>query len=177
MPPVGFEPHNLIRQVAADLRLRPRGPRDRHCKTILVLNTRGSQKVPGNVVYQCNGWTYDNAYLITFKVGPLRTHTHLLHRSYHCWKHRRKASFGIFRSSAVAFHLMSSTVGKRVPLRPIFRVGNSQKSLGERSGDYGGWVMTGMLFSARNCCTTSDVWLGAERTELLMIDVKTFRNM
>jgi len=21
--------------------------------------------------------------------------------------------------------------------------------------------MTGMLFSARNCCTTSDVWLGA----------------
>ena len=72
-----------------------------------------------------------------------RTHTHLPHRSCHCWKHRRKASFGIFRSSAVAFDMMSSMVAKRVPLRPIFRVGNSQKSIGTRSGEYGGWVMTG----------------------------------
>ena len=56
---------------------------------------------------------------------------------------------------------MSSMVAKCVPLRPIFRVGNSQKSLGARSGDYGGWVTTGMLFLVRNCCTTSDVWLGA----------------
>ena len=39
-------------------------------------------------------------------------------------------------------------VGKRIPLRPIFRVGNNQKSLGVTSGEYGGWVMTGMLFSA-----------------------------
>jgi hypothetical protein len=38
--------------------------------------TRGSQKVPGNVVQHCNGRTYDKAYLITFKVEPLRTHTH-----------------------------------------------------------------------------------------------------
>ena len=72
-----------------------------------------------------------------------------------------KAFFGIFRSSAVAFDLMSSMVAKRAPLRPIFRAGKSQKSLGVRSGEYGGWVMTGMLLSARNCCTTSDVWLGA----------------
>ena len=35
-------------------------------------------------------------------------------------------------------------VAKRVLLRPIFRVGNSQKSLGARSVEYGGWVMTGM---------------------------------
>ena len=45
---------------------------------------------------------------------------------------------------------MSSMVAKCVPLRTIFRAGNSQKSLGARSGDYGGWVMTRMLFSARN---------------------------
>jgi hypothetical protein len=86
---------------------------------------------------------------------------HTLYRSCHCWKHRRKASFGIFRSSAVAFYLLSSTVAKGVPLRPIFRVGNRQKSLEARSGEYGSWVMAGMLFSARNCCTTSDVCLGA----------------
>jgi len=79
------------------------------------------------------------------------THTHLLHQFCCCWKHRQKASFRIFRSWAVAFDLMSSMDVKRVPLMPIFRVGNSQKSLGARSGEYGGWVMTGMLFSARNC--------------------------
>jgi len=56
---------------------------------------------------------------------------------------------------------MSSMVAKRAPLRPIFRAGKSQKSLGVRSGEYGGWVMAWMLFSARNCCATSDVWLGA----------------
>jgi hypothetical protein len=62
-----------------------------------------------------------------------------LHRSCHCWKHL--PDFG--------------------PLEPNFRVGNSQKSLRARSGEYGGWVMTGMFFSARDGCTTSDVWLGA----------------
>jgi len=59
------------------------------------------------------------------------THTHLLHLSCHCWKHRRKASFGIFRSSAVVFDLLSSMVAKRVPLRPIFRVGNSRVTQSE----------------------------------------------
>jgi hypothetical protein len=39
----------------------------------------------------------------------------------------------IFPTSAVVFDLMSSMVTKRVPLRPIFRVGNSQKSLEARS--------------------------------------------
>jgi hypothetical protein len=78
------------------------------------------------------------------------THTHMLYRSCHCWKHRRKASFAVFQSSAVAFDLMPSTVAKRGPLRPIFRAGNSQKSLGARPREYGCWLMT-----------TSDVWLGA----------------
>jgi hypothetical protein len=35
----------------------------------------GSQKVPRVVVLHWNGMTYSNAYLITFKVGPLCTHT------------------------------------------------------------------------------------------------------
>jgi hypothetical protein len=34
-----------------------------------------SQKSPGIVVYHYNGTIYDNAYLITFEVGPLRAHT------------------------------------------------------------------------------------------------------
>jgi hypothetical protein len=109
-----------------------------------------------------------NACLITFKVGPLRarthththTHTHLFHLSCHCWKQWRRVSFGIFHSLAVAFDLLSSIVAKRVPLRPIFRVWNNQKSFGPGSGEYGDWMLTGMYFSAKNYCTTSDVWLG-----------------
>ena len=37
--------------------------------------TTGTQKVLGMVVLHCNGRTYGNAYLITFKVEPLGTHT------------------------------------------------------------------------------------------------------
>jgi len=42
---------------------------------VFSYSTRGSQKVPGNMVQHSNRKTYDNAYLITFKVGPLRAHT------------------------------------------------------------------------------------------------------
>ena len=37
----------------------------------------------------------------------------MLHRSSHRWKHKRKAFFGIFRSSPIAFDLMSSMVANR----------------------------------------------------------------
>jgi hypothetical protein len=49
----------------------------------------------------------------------------------------------------------------RTHTRPIFRTGNDQNSLGARFGEYVGLVTTGMSFSAKNCCATSDVWLGA----------------
>jgi hypothetical protein len=89
-----------------------------------------------------------------------RTHAHLLSRSCHYWKHQRKASFGIFQSLDVAFDLMLCLGAKSAPLRPIVTSGNSQKSLGVRTGEYGGWLMTGKFFW-RGACTTSDVWLGA----------------
>jgi hypothetical protein len=85
----------------------------------------------------------------------------MLHWCCHYWKHRQKASFGIFWNSAIVFDLMSSMLAKHVPLSPIFIAGNSQKALGARSGKYSSWVMTRMFFSARNCYTTSDMWLGA----------------
>jgi hypothetical protein len=51
--------------------------------------------------------------------------------------------------------LMSSMVAKRAPLRPIFRVGNSQKSFGVRNREDSGLVKKGMSFSVRNCSTAS----------------------
>jgi hypothetical protein len=44
-------------------------------KTLFIFYTMDSQKVSGTVVFHCPGWTYGNACLITFKVGPLRPHT------------------------------------------------------------------------------------------------------
>jgi hypothetical protein len=45
-----------------------------------------SQKVPGMVVLHCDGRTWSNAYLITFRVGLLHTHTHThkIHRLAPC---------------------------------------------------------------------------------------------
>ncbi|KDR19555.1 hypothetical protein L798_06353 [Zootermopsis nevadensis] len=98
--------------------------------------------------------------------------THLLHRSCHCWKHRQKASFGIFRS--LAFDLMSSMVEKRAPLRPIFRVGNSQKSLGARSRECGGWVMTGKFheYGSRIDCMNPLIALDRKLYYMLLLDYK-----
>ena len=48
--------------------------KEKNCVYLWVY-TRGTQKVPGMVVLHCNGMTYGNAYLITFKVLPLGVHT------------------------------------------------------------------------------------------------------
>jgi hypothetical protein len=101
----------------------------------------GSQKVPGIVVLRSNGREYGKAYLtilIVDRCARPRTHTHInththahvLHRSCHCWRHRRVASFGAFRISAVALNLIFPMVVKRDTVRPIFRVGNRQTSPG-----------------------------------------------
>jgi hypothetical protein len=45
---------------------------------------------------------------------------------------------------------MSSVVVKRVRLRPILRVGNSQMSFGARSGEYGGHFYGQVLESLRD---------------------------
>jgi hypothetical protein len=42
------------------------------------------------------------------------------------------------KGTRVTFDWMSSMVAKRIPLKVIFRVGNSQTSLGGRSGERGG---------------------------------------
>jgi hypothetical protein len=64
-----------------------------------------SQKVPGMVVMQCNGMTHVNACLLTFKAESLRAHRHT---------HTHICSFD--RA------IVRSTDGRRIPLRPIFRV-------------------------------------------------------
>jgi hypothetical protein len=65
-----------------------------------------SQKVPGIVVCTVMVWQRLPIHLQSRTLES----THLLHWSCQCWKHRQKASFGIFRTA--------------VPLRPIFRLGN-----------------------------------------------------
>jgi hypothetical protein len=90
----------------------------------------GSQKVPGMAVLRCNSRTYDNAYVISYKDSPLRMHT--LAPSIRPLL--EAPGEGLFRSSAVAFDLMSSMAPKSDPFRPIFRAGNSQKPLGAKSG-------------------------------------------
>jgi hypothetical protein len=71
----------------------------------------GQPKVSGMVVFHCHGWTYVNAYLITFKVGHLRSHT--IPPSIMPLLETRAEGFGIFLCLAIEFDLMSSIVRKR----------------------------------------------------------------
>jgi hypothetical protein len=100
-------------------------------------------------VFRCNGETYSNACLITFKEGPMRAHI------------RAPSILSLLESPAEG---SVPEFGRRVrfdalqgwetrPLRLISRTGNSQRSLGARSGEYGGRVMTqeAMCGSVR-CC-------------------------
>ena len=63
-------------------------------------NTPGTQKVPEMVVLHCNGRTYGNAYLITFKLRPLGTHT-LAHSILPLSEASVEVFFLTYRSSAV----------------------------------------------------------------------------
>jgi hypothetical protein len=66
----------------------------------------------------------------------------------------------LLKAPAEGFFWNLLKFGRRIPfdvlhvcerrlLRPIIRAENSQKSTGARSKEYGGWLMTGMLFSAK----------------------------
>jgi hypothetical protein len=110
----------------------------------------GSQKVPGVAVLHCNDRTCGNAYLMTFKVRPLRAHT-LSQSVLPLVEAPSEDSFWNLPEFLVTFELMSSMAGNHVPLRPIFRVRNSKKSLWARSGECGGWVMTGTAAHQEMC--------------------------
>jgi hypothetical protein len=94
---------------------------------VTVMYMMGSQKVPGMVVLHCDGRTYGNGYLITFKAGPLCTHTCSINTAIVESTDGRLLSeyFGVRLSHSV-WH-PSSMVVKHVPSRPIFRAGNSHK--------------------------------------------------
>jgi hypothetical protein len=115
-----------------------------------------------------------NAYVITLNIGPLRKHIHTCSVDPAVLDSTGgRLHFGVFRSSAVAFDLMSSTVAIRVPVRPIFRVGKSQKSLGARSGECGFRMMTRILTRRVIAANTQ-----SRRYELVVqqtVDVKEFR--
>jgi hypothetical protein len=111
---------------------------------------------------------YGNAYRTTihsWTLAPANTHTHTHTHTHSCY-----IDPAIIGNIGRMFFLESSgvqpshSVWSPPCLRPIFTVGDSQKSLGARSGEYECCVMAGKFVSARNFCTTSDVWLGAETT-------------
>jgi hypothetical protein len=121
--------------------------------------TMCSQKVTGMVVLHCNGGTYGNAYLITFKVGLLRTDT-LVPSILPLLKAPTEGVFwnllefghdirfdvlNVCETCLLETHFLSREQIK-VTLSEIRRV----RWLGDDRN----------VFSTMNCCTTNDVWLG-----------------
>jgi hypothetical protein len=114
----------------------------------------GSQKVPGMVVLHCNGKTYGNTYLITFKVGPLFTQT-LAPSILPLLEAPADASLGIFRSSPVAIRFYILHGCEPCPLGAHFQSSAQPEVTGSEVR------RVRWLGDDRNSCTTSDVWLGA----------------
>jgi hypothetical protein len=99
-------------------------------------------------VLYCNSRTYGNAYLITFTVQPLHTHTHTLGPTALPLLEALTEVFFFWNFPEFGRHILFDALHrcKTCPLRPIFRLGNSKMSLRARSVMYGGWAKTGMFF-------------------------------
>jgi hypothetical protein len=64
-------------------------------------------------------------------------------------------------SLAIVFHIKSFRDSKQVPFSCVFRWGNSQKSQGPISGEYGACWTTGMLYLAKKVWISCKEWAGA----------------
>ena len=75
-------------------------------------------------------------------------------------KHVWYALFGMSLSFLSHSVFISSIVSKRRPFMGLFNLGNRKKSHGAKFGEYGGWGMITVLFSAKKLRTINDEWAG-----------------
>ena len=75
---------------------------------------------------------------------------HLCQRFFQSSKHFSNSIFGIAFSSFSDALLMSSMLVKRRPFKVLFSFGNRKTLHGAMSGEYGGWGIVTVLFSAKN---------------------------
>jgi hypothetical protein len=113
----------------------------------------GSRKVPRMVVVHCNGRKYGNTYIITFKVGPLRIDT----LAPSILPLLVAMAEGLLESlefgHCIRFDVLHGC--KTCPLpRPNISREHPKATRSEIR-------RVRWLGDDRNCCTTSDVWLGA----------------
>ena len=76
-------------------------------------------------------------------------------------KHAEKSSLGIAFNARADSRWISSMDSKRFPRSGLLSFGNSQKSHGAKSGEYGGCGATWLEFLAKNSRRTSAVCEGA----------------
>ena len=103
----------------------------------------------------------DVKFLHHLQSTPLFARIQRSQRFCHAWKHPWKSLFGILSSTRCDSSWISSMVSNLRPFIRSFRLGKRKKSQGARSGEYGGWGTTVMLFLAKNCETLKDLWAGA----------------
>jgi hypothetical protein len=123
----------------------------------LLVYTMVSQKVPG-MTWHCHGKIYGNAYLITFKVGPLSVHTHTHTHSPSILQLRKAPAEGFFWNSPEFGSRTRFDVVHDCEARPLeVHFQSREESKVARSENR----RVRWLGDDRNCCTTGDVWLGA----------------
>ena len=86
---------------------------------------------------------------------------HLFQRFFQSSKHLLNSISGISFKAFFDSACISSIVSKRCPRSGLLSLGNSQKSHGDRSGEYGGCGTICVEFLAKWSRRTSAVWVGA----------------
>jgi len=93
---------------------------------------------------------------ITFKVLPFCTNT-AVPAFLSCLEASLEVPFWNCVKYPLRFLLLLFNGVESSTLHPKLQLGEEEKSQGARSGEYGGWGTTVMLFLAKNCETLKDL--------------------
>ena len=99
--------------------------------------------------------------IVPLKIIPPPAPMHFCQRFLQSSKHAEKSSVGIAFNARADSRWISSMDSKRFPRSGLLSFGNSQKSHGAKSGEYGGCGATWVEFLAKNSRRTSAVYEGA----------------
>ena len=106
-------------------------------------------KKKGEFCYKMkNLYLFFQIYIVPLKIFP-PTAMHLFQRFFQSSKHAEKSFVGIAFNARTVSRSISSIHSKRFPRSGLLSFGNSQKSHGAKSGEYGGCGATWVEFLAK----------------------------
>ena len=121
---------------------------------------KGVSKSCRTVLVKRSLFTLDVKFLHRLQSTPFCTNT-AVPAFLPCLEVSLEVPFWNFSSTRCDSSWISSVVSNLRPFIRSFSLGRGKSHQGARSGDYGRWGITVMLFLAKNCESLKDLWTGA----------------